>query len=267
MAVEVTMVIMHADELRRKDLARDYCAIRGCNAAGDMFFEQPGSGLTESLSCYVALRNVENMSSYSSASAAQVLGFNSKLDKGPALESGWVALGQPEHIAKTLSGIRVGVFGGNSFTSRPKTNENDVMESFRKALMVASLSETSLSLDGFSNILSVVRNLISTKLADRIKYLIELPLDEDEEPIKLESLRAFVQYCLAKKIKSPIVTVTPSGIVQADIVSPDGDKNVFRFIDNGMVLWFVRKKGTVGTFESPVADLIKSPSLGSLISF
>ena len=94
-------------------------------------------------------------------------------------------------------------------------------------------------------------------IADRLVELDQQPLSDDEAPLQAESACFFVEYCVARQKQTrPLMTVTPTGELDATWKGSEEQSQVMRFFPNGSV-WVAYKllRGR-GSFEAAAADVL-----------
>jgi hypothetical protein len=91
----------------------------------------------------------------------------------------------------------------------------------------------------------------------RLAELEGLPLAEDEEPLKLGSMRQFIEYCAFRGTNHrPLITASASGEIDATWNGSNEDVLGMRFFSNTIVHVHWRREGGIGTFAARWADML-----------
>lgn len=97
------------------------------------------------------------------------------------------------------------------------------------------------------------------EVASRLEELEALPVYDDEEPLRTGSVRGFVHFCAARRIKSqPLITASSSGEIDATWGGPDNDVMALRFFSDSTVHGYWRKGTASGTFAALWSDLLST---------
>ena len=120
------------------------------------------------------------------------------------------------------------------------------------------IGQTARSADDLSTVVDYARKHGLKGVADRLVEIGEQPLDNDELALPAGPAMNFTKYCIARKKQSPpLMTVTPTGELDATWKSRGGHRVVMRFFPDGSV-WVAYKLWKVkGSFQvDAVYDLL-----------
>lgn len=99
-------------------------------------------------------------------------------------------------------------------------------------------------------------------VADRLLEISSQPIEELDTRLKPDSAKCLVAYCIARgNPNRPLITVTPSGELDATWKGSDEQYQVVRFFPNRNVWVAYRLEHMTGSFESTLDNLL-NPSLG-----
>ncbi len=115
----------------------------------------------------------------------------------------------------------------------------------------------------FEELIAIAGQALSTEIAVRLSELHSQPYDpeEEEEPLNRESIRYFLLYCLKRGIEGrPILSATPSGLIQADWRPDKVNRFSIRFFPDGKAWVAVRTPSVRKSQEVLVRDLLSEHS-------
>lgn len=108
------------------------------------------------------------------------------------------------------------------------------------------------------------RHSISVGLAERLTGLQGLPYRREagEKSLSLKSVLWFLDYCLRRgKIKQPLMSLTPDGMLQGDWQADKTRRLTLRFFPDGRVWAAIRDGSVHGAWEMPASLLLSEESL------
>lgn len=115
----------------------------------------------------------------------------------------------------------------------------------------------------WEGMIRVVQDHLPIEFAQQLTQLHGQAFDPDqgEEPLKFESVRWFIDYCLRRAVKKrPIMTVTPDGVIQGNWHKDKTNRVTIRFFPNGLAWVSIRTTLTRGSFEVPTQFLLTERS-------
>ena len=126
-------------------------------------------------------------------------------------------------------------------------------ELFREAVKISEQE------NALGRVIDHARSQGLQEFADRLAELGRQPLAEDEIRIQAESALHFVEYCDAREKQSrPLMTVTPTGELDATWQGPDEQNQVMRFFPNGTVWVAYKLSGSQGSFQARLTKLLSA---------
>lgn len=133
-------------------------------------------------------------------------------------------------------------------------------EPFLGKCMVDPVIEIKKS-NSIESLIAISRNSISENIADSLLEIHNYPLQEDELPLNLTSVKNFLLYSYSKGLNSPILTATHDGMLQSDWDNADGPGTVaIRFLSNDKARVTTQTEEMRGTVEIKLASLIADES-------
>lgn len=131
-----------------------------------------------------------------------------------------------------------------------------IIDSAGEAIPHSEFGETSEPDITLPAVIELARAHDLDEVADRLAELSRLPFGEDEEPLQPEAANFFVGYCVARQKRTrPLMTVTPTGELDATWKGPAGEKVIMRFFASGNVWVACKSSRAKGSFEKDVSEL------------
>lgn len=100
-----------------------------------------------------------------------------------------------------------------------------------------------------TTLIAIAREWISVDIADSLSEIHDYPLEEDELPLDLISVKNFLLYSFSKGLNKPILSATHEGLLQADWDNNEAAGTVaIRFLANDkawVTTWTEEMRGTV----------------------
>jgi len=110
-----------------------------------------------------------------------------------------------------------------------------------------------------TTLIAIARAWISGEIAESLSGIHDYPLEEDELPLDLTSVKNFLLYSFSKGLNRPILTATHDGLLQADWDSEEGNGTVaIRFLASDKAWVTSRTEEMRGTVEIKLSSLLKS---------
>lgn len=108
-----------------------------------------------------------------------------------------------------------------------------------------------------ATLISIARSWISEEIAHDLAELDDMPLEEGELPLSLDSVKHFLRYGFSKGLREPILTATQDGFIQADWENDDeGGIVSIRFLANSKAWVLSRTNEMKGSVEIPLTALL-----------
>ncbi len=170
------------------------------------------------------------------------------------------------------------LFGGMSeFVKTPKAQgENDVFKSCSRYMQQLSgvrsggtsvtdsigqcLVDPTVEIQksqSLTTLIAIAREWISVEIADSLSEIHDYPLEEDELPLDLTSVKNFLLYSFSKGLNKPILSATHEGLLQADWDNNEAAGTVaIRFLANDKAWVTTRTEEMRGTVEIKVVSLL-----------